>query len=141
MVGVVAGLALLPGLTDLASRVGIPPGALGQMIGQRALSIAQHVAFAYLAIGALDYAWKRRQHERQLRMTKQEVKDERASTASPPEVKTALRRRQMQAARARMMAAVPRRRRGRDQPDALRRGADLRRLAHRARRSSPRART
>jgi flagellar biosynthetic protein FlhB len=107
VVGVVAGMALLPGLTDLASKVGIPPSALGQMFGQRALSIAQHVAFAYLAIGALDYAWKRRQHENQLKMTKQQVKDESRQYGLPAEVKTALRRRQIQAARARMMAAVP----------------------------------
>ncbi len=41
-------------------------------------------------------------------MTKQEVKDENKQKDLPPEVKRALRRRQFQAARARMMAAVPR---------------------------------
>ena len=40
-------------------------------------------------------------------MDKQAVKDEHKSTELPPEVRGAIRRRQMQAARARMMADVP----------------------------------
>jgi flagellar biosynthesis protein FlhB len=107
VVGAVAGLAILPGLTSLASVVGITPGALGLMFGSRALGIAQHAAFAYLGIGILDYAWRRRRHEHQLRMTKQQVKDEVRQYGVSNEVRAALRRRQMQAARARMMAAVP----------------------------------
>ncbi|HEY7933603.1 MAG TPA: EscU/YscU/HrcU family type III secretion system export apparatus switch protein [Solirubrobacteraceae bacterium] len=107
VVGVVTGLALIPGLQGLASLVGIAPIALGTLIGSRAMSIAQHAAFAYLVIAALDYAWKRRQHEQQLKMTKHQVKDEARQYGVSGEVKAALRRRQMQAARARMMTAVP----------------------------------
>ncbi len=109
-VGVVAAfaaLALLPGLTDLSSQVGISPSALGVLFGQRASSIAQHAAFAYLAIGLIDYAWKRHRHEQQLKMTKQQVKDETRQYGVSAEVRAALRRRQMQLARSRMMAAVP----------------------------------
>jgi len=106
VVGAVAGLALVPGLTGLASEVGISPAALGVLFGQRALGIAQHAAFAYLVIGLADYAWKRRQNERQLRMTKQQVKDETRQYGVSAEIKAALRRRQMQLARARMMTAV-----------------------------------
>ncbi|HTA98443.1 MAG TPA: flagellar biosynthesis protein FlhB [Solirubrobacteraceae bacterium] len=107
VVGLVAGLAVLPGLTTLAAKVGMQPAALGALMGGRALSIAQHAAFAYLVIGLLDYAWRRHRHEKQLRMTKQEVKEETRQYGISAEVKTAQRRRQMQAARARMMAAVP----------------------------------
>src|SRR5439155_27357440 len=45
--------------------------------------------------------------EKSMRMTKQEVKDEAKQQQLPAEVKSAQRRRQLQAARARMMAAVP----------------------------------
>ena len=41
-------------------------------------------------------------------MSKQDVKEEHKSYSLPPELKAAMRRRQLQAARARMMAAVPR---------------------------------
>jgi flagellar biosynthesis protein FlhB len=107
VVGAVAVLALLPGLTTLAAKVGMPPVALGVLMGGSALSVAQHAAFAYLLIGLIDYAWKRRRHEQMLRMTKQQVKDETRQYGVSAEIKAAQRRRQMQAARARMMAAVP----------------------------------
>ena len=107
VVGLVAGLALIPGLTTLSAKVGISPGALGILMGTSALSIAQHAAFAYLAIGVLDYAWRRYRHEQQLKMTKQQVKDETRQYGVSSEIRAAQRRRRMQAARARMMAAVP----------------------------------
>jgi flagellar biosynthesis protein FlhB len=107
VVGAVAALALLPGLTGLASKVGISPAALGALSGRGALAVAQHAAFAYVLVGVIDYAWKRHRHEQQLMMTKQEVKDEVRQYGVSAEVRAALRRRQMQAARARMMAAVP----------------------------------
>jgi len=107
VVGAVAALTLLPGMKELAGLVGAPPAALGSIAGHRALGVAQHAAFAYVGIGLLDYLWKRYRHERQLRMTKQEVKDEVRQYGVSAEVRSALRRRQMQLARARMMAAVP----------------------------------
>ena len=58
-------------------------------------------------IGIIDLVYQRRKHAKSLRMSKREVRDEFKQTQLPPEVKSALRRRQMQAARARMMAAVP----------------------------------
>jgi flagellar biosynthetic protein FlhB len=106
-VAAVAALAIVPGINALASEVGIPPGALGLIMGRRGMEIAQHATFAYLVIAALDYGWQRRRHERGLRMTKQELKDEVRQYALPAEVKAALRRRQMFAARKRMMAAIP----------------------------------
>jgi len=109
-VGVVASVAtltLLPGLTGLAATVGIAPTQLASLAGNKALGVAEHAAMAYVLIGLLDYGWKRFRHEKQLRMTKQEVRDEAKQYGVSSEVKMALRRRQMQLARARMMAAVP----------------------------------
>lgn len=106
-VGAVAALVLLPGLTTLATTVGISPGALASLSAHRAATIAEAAGFAYLVIGIVDYVWKRHRHERKLRMTKQEVRDEARQHGVSGEVKAALRRRQMQIARARMMAAVP----------------------------------
>jgi len=107
VVGAAAALALLPGLTGLVSLVGITPLQLGSTAGHRALAIAERAGGVYVLVGVLDYAWKRMRHERMLRMTKQELKDEVRQYGVSAEVKAALRRRQMQAARARMMAAVP----------------------------------
>lgn len=107
VVGAAAALAILPGLHSLAAIVGISPTQLGSTAGSQALSIAEKAGMAYVLIGVVDYLWRRRRHERDLRMTKQEVRDEVRQYGISAEVKAALRRRAMQAARARMMAAVP----------------------------------
>jgi flagellar biosynthetic protein FlhB len=106
-VSAVAALAIIPGLTSLASNVGIAPAALGALMGHQAFGVAEHAAFAYILIGLIDYAWRRYRHEQQLKMTKQQVRDEARQYGVSAEVRAALRRRALQAARARMMAAVP----------------------------------
>jgi flagellar biosynthesis protein FlhB len=107
VVGTVAAIALIPAITHLGASVGTPPAALGSLMGSSALSVAQRAAFAYLLIGLVDMIYQRRHHTNMLKMSKQEVKDEAKQHDLPAEVKSAIRRRQMQAARARMMAAVP----------------------------------
>jgi flagellar biosynthesis protein FlhB len=107
VVGAVAAMSLLPNVSGLAAKVGIPPLALGSLSASSALGVAERATFAYLLIGTIDYAWQRRRNERAMRMTKQEIKEEVRQHNVSGEIKNAQRRRQMQAARARMMAAVP----------------------------------
>jgi len=107
IVGAVAASALLPQLTNLGASVGTPPAALGRLISSSVFGIAERVALAYILLGVFDLIWQRRRLLKQLKMTKQEVKDEARQSDLPPEIKGAIRRRQIQAARARMMAAVP----------------------------------
>jgi flagellar biosynthetic protein FlhB len=106
-VGGVVMLALLPQLDDLAALVGTPPGALGRLLVDDVKSVVQRAAAAYLVIGLVDIGWQKWRHERSLRMDKQQVREEQKEHQLPAEVRSALRRRQIQAARARMMAAVP----------------------------------
>jgi flagellar biosynthetic protein FlhB len=106
-IGAVVALALIPQLTHLGASIGTPPAALGQMISSSVMGIAERAAVAYLLIAVIDVIYQRRKFAKSLRMTKQEVKEEAKSTDLPPEVKGAIRRRQIQAARARMMAAIP----------------------------------
>jgi flagellar biosynthetic protein FlhB len=106
-VGAVVAIALLPQLTHLGASIDTPPAALGSMISSSALGIAQRAALAYLLIGIVDLIWQKRKLNDSLKMSKQEVKEEGKQAQLPPEVKGALRRRQIQAARARMMAAIP----------------------------------
>jgi flagellar biosynthesis protein FlhB len=108
IVGGLVALALIPDLTHLGASVGTTPFGLGLLLKSGTKSIAMRAAFAYLVIGLADYAWQRYQFEKSIKMTKQEVRDENKQKDLPPEVKRALRRRQFQLARARMMSAVPR---------------------------------
>jgi flagellar biosynthetic protein FlhB len=108
IVGGLVALVLIPDLTHPVANVGTTPYALGLLMKSGAKSIALRAVIAYLLIGIGDFAWQRYRFEKGLKMTKQEVKDENKQKDLPPEVRRALRKRQFQQARARMMAAVPR---------------------------------
>lgn len=107
IVGVIVALALIPRLTELSATVGANPAALGALLCSMVFAIAQRAAIAYLLIAAVDYGYQRWRHEKSMRMSKEDLKEEMKQHSLPAEVKGALRRRQLQAARARMMAAVP----------------------------------
>ncbi|MGI8781308.1 MAG: flagellar biosynthesis protein FlhB [Solirubrobacteraceae bacterium] len=107
VVGAIALLALLPRLEELAAMVGMPAAALVPEIGQLVLQIAQRAGLAYLVIGIVDYAYQRWRTAKQMKMDKQEVKDEYKQQSLPSEVKSLQRRRAAELARARMMDAVP----------------------------------
>jgi flagellar biosynthetic protein FlhB len=107
VVGAIALLALLPKLDELGAMVGTPAAALIPVIGHLVLQIAQRAAFAYLVIGIVDYAYQYWRTAKQMKMDKQEVKDEYKQQSLPSEVKSMQRRRAAEFARARMMDAVP----------------------------------
>jgi flagellar biosynthetic protein FlhB len=107
VVGVLVALALVPKVEELGAMVGVEPAFLGSALSSSAFSLARRAAIAYLVIGVIDYVWQRHRHEKSLKMDLQEVKDEAKQQQLPSEVRGQMRRRQMQAARARMMAAVP----------------------------------
>jgi flagellar biosynthesis protein FlhB len=106
-VGLIAGIALLGQLDELGALVGLPPGELLERGATTILGIAQKAGVAYLVIAAADFVWQRYRHEKSLKMDKEEIKQEFKQQTVSPEVRSAIRRRQMQAARARMMAEVP----------------------------------
>ena len=107
IVGAAAAMSLVPLITNLGASMGTTPMALGSLLGDGAKSIIERTVIAYLLIAVIDLIWQRRLHGKQLKKSKQEVKDAAKQTDLPPEIKGAIRRRQMMAARARMMAAIP----------------------------------
>ncbi len=107
VVGTVVSVALIPDLTHLGASVGTGPVALGHLIDSGVSGIVERAALGYLLIGVVDFIYQRRRYAKSLKMTKHEVKEEGKSHQLPVEVRQALRRRQLQQARARMMAAVP----------------------------------
>lgn len=65
------------------------------------------IALAMVIIAILDYAYQRFEHEKQLKMTHQEVKEERKQLEGDPQVKARIRSLQREMARRRMMEQVP----------------------------------
>jgi flagellar biosynthesis protein FlhB len=107
VVGAIAATALFGQLDELGALVGMTPHDLLHRGSDTILQIAQRAAMGYLVIAAVDFAWQRYRFEKQMKMDKEEVKQEHKQQTVSPEVRGAIRRRQMQAARARMMAAIP----------------------------------
>jgi flagellar biosynthesis protein FlhB len=107
VVGVIAFTAVKPKIDEVGGLVGLSPGDIVSTLGGLTLSIAQRTALAYLLIAVIDIAYQRYSFDKKQKMDKQEIKDESKSQGVPAEVKNAQRRRQMQAARGRMMAEVP----------------------------------
>lgn len=84
---------------DISQAVGI--------IGEVVYRMAMRIGGAMLIMAALDYAFQRYSHEKSLRMTKHDVKQEFKQMEGSPMLKARIRSRQRQIARQRMMAEVP----------------------------------
>ncbi|MFM2478322.1 flagellar biosynthesis protein FlhB [Celerinatantimonas sp. MCCC 1A17872] len=65
------------------------------------------MTLSLLLIAAIDVPFQRWNHIKQLKMTKQEIKDEHKNTEGNPEIKGRIRRLQMEMTNRRMMADVP----------------------------------
>jgi flagellar biosynthetic protein FlhB len=106
IVGVVGVLAVWPKLPEIASLSGLPPGDLLPEAASLIREMFMKVGGAFLLIAGADYAWKKRKHEESMRMTRSELKREVRQMELPNEVRRAIRQRQAQMARRRMIADV-----------------------------------
>jgi flagellar biosynthetic protein FlhB len=82
-------------------------GQILAYIARVALKISFFVCLAMIILAALDFLYQRWQFEKDLKMTKQEVKDEQKQTYGDPQVKFRIRSMQLEMARRRMMETVP----------------------------------
>jgi flagellar biosynthetic protein FlhB len=76
--------------------------------GRLMLDLALRLLAVLLLLGIVDFAWQRWRRSRDLRMTKQEVKEEMRQTEGDPDVRRRRLRMQQQIAMQRIGAAVPR---------------------------------
>jgi len=106
-IGLIAYLVIKPKLSVLPSLTAASPSESLSVLGAAVRALALWAGGAFVVIAALDYAWQRYRHQSSLKMTKTEVRQEQKQTDTPPEVRRALRRRQLELARSRMMADVP----------------------------------
>ncbi|HEX3026323.1 MAG TPA: flagellar biosynthesis protein FlhB [Clostridia bacterium] len=76
-------------------------------VGEIVLDVGFKVAIAMLVLGVIDYFYQWWSFERQIMMSKQEIKDEFKQSEGSPEIKGRIRRMQRKMAQTRMMQAVP----------------------------------
>ena len=99
-------VAIWPQLGSLAALTGLPPGAIATELGSTIARLAFGVCLALAALAGFDFFWQSYRLNKQLKMTKEEVKQEARQQDVSPEVRGAIRRRQFQQARKRMLAEV-----------------------------------
>lgn len=75
--------------------------------GELALDVGIKSALCMLAVAGLDYGYQRWSFERQVRMTRQEVRESLRQTEGDPQVRARLRAQARRYARGRMLQAVP----------------------------------
>jgi flagellar biosynthetic protein FlhB len=108
---VVVGMVAYGGLQDVLAETPTlvdsdPAGLLG-FIGQAGFSIGLRTGLAFLVLAAVDYFYQRFEFEKEMRMSKEELKEETKSTEGDPQVKSRVRSIQRRIAYRRMMQDVP----------------------------------
>jgi len=83
------------------------PDRLLAHTADEALGLIRTIAITGLLMAVLDYLYQRRRVGKQTKMSKEDVKQEHKNSEGDPLVKSAIRSRQLAAARNRMMADVP----------------------------------
>ena len=89
---VIAWLTLAPLVVELPRLAGARPGVLLTFAGLIAAKLLLRVAVALALLGALDALWQRRQHFKDLRMSRAEVRREQLDSEGEPHRKAARRR-------------------------------------------------
>lgn len=75
--------------------------------GNLVVSLGIRICVVYLILALADYAYKRWKHNDDLKMTKQEVKDEYKQSEGDPQIKGKIRQKMQEASRRRMMQDLP----------------------------------
>lgn len=91
----------------LSSLFGLSLGAITAYIGSLIVRLIWVIALLSVIIALIDYLYQRFDYAKQLRMSKQEVKDEWKKTEGNPEVKSQQRKRRRELTQSRMMHHLP----------------------------------
>lgn len=94
-------------LVPVARMIDMQPQASAGYMLNMAFDLVIKVSMAFAVVAFFDYLYQRWEYEKDLKMTKQEVKDEYKQTEGNPEIKGRIRRIQRQMVLSRMMQKVP----------------------------------
>ncbi|PWI58202.1 flagellar biosynthesis protein FlhB [Sulfoacidibacillus thermotolerans] len=100
-------LAIMASAPQVLMLVGADPAQLFALFINSALMIFLYVAVAFLVLSFADFLFQRFQFNRNIKMTKQEVKDEMKQAEGNPAIKRKIRERGRAIARRRMLHKVP----------------------------------
>ena len=77
------------------------------LIGDMVINLGLKISALFLVIGLADYIYQKRKFKKDMRMTKQEIKDEFKQSEGDPQIKGRIRQKMREVSQQRMMAALP----------------------------------
>lgn len=107
IVGVTVFLVVYPERNRLDSMMFLEMMDVTALIGDLVTVMFIAVTIALTAIAAIDYSWQTYQHVKNLRMTKQEVKDENKQSDGDPQIKRRLRQIRLNRMSRRLSSVIP----------------------------------
>lgn len=108
LVGVIAYITVRGELDRLVSLANVDVWGAWAFFGKVCFKLGMRVAITFLALGLADYGFQRYQFEQDIKMTKEEVRQEIKDFEGDPQIRARIRRIRRQMAISRMMAEVPR---------------------------------
>lgn len=94
-------------LTEIISFFDIDPRVAIVYLCSSIFSAVMTIAIIFMFLGILDFGYQWWEYEKNLRMTKQEIKEEYKQMEGDPEIKGKIKQKQREMSRARMMQEVP----------------------------------
>ncbi len=107
IVGAVAYLTLKDRYALVVSAVGLHHWTIVALLGELLFALALRLAIVLLVLGIADYVYHKYKYERDLRMTKEEVREELKSMEGDPKIKSRRRQIQLNLTIQRIRSAVP----------------------------------
>ena len=108
IVGLIAYFTIRADFDKLVSLANVDVWGAWAFLGNICFTLGMRVAIAFLALGLIDYGFQRYQFEQDIKMTKEEVRQEIKDFEGDPQIRARIRRIRRQMAISRMMAEVPR---------------------------------
>ncbi|KXH79996.1 flagellar biosynthesis protein FlhB [Sporosarcina sp. HYO08] len=107
MIGSATTLILLLNIDKVLGLAFKTPADALDIVGQLVATMGITASFVLLAISILDYFYQKYDYEKNLRMSKQDIKDEHKNTEGDPLIKSRIKQLQRETAMRRMMQEVP----------------------------------
>jgi flagellar biosynthetic protein FlhB len=108
IVGFIAYLTIRSEMDRLLALMNVDVWGAWAFFGRLCFNLGMRVAIAFLALGLADYGFQRYQFEQDIKMTREEVRQEIKDFEGDPLIRARIRRVRRQMAISRMMAEVPR---------------------------------
>ena len=107
LIGGIAYLVMRKEFIGIASLMELSVGEILAFICRVSVDASLYVCLALIVLAGADYAFQKWDYEKDMKMSKQELKEESKQQEGDPKVKARIRRIQMEMSRKRMMDAVP----------------------------------